>query len=94
MVNNITAYNNLSFSVEDLPEEVRNHNMALHISVGYHEDSLPSVLIHTGSSLIVMPKSTLAKLACGGTPMRYSNVIVKGFDELKKSLIGEGDFPI
>ena len=33
VVGNITACNNLSFSDEELPEEGRNHNMALHISV-------------------------------------------------------------
>jgi hypothetical protein len=32
-VGNITACNNLSFSDEELPEEGRNHNLALHISM-------------------------------------------------------------
>ncbi|XP_058757379.1 uncharacterized protein LOC131630634 [Vicia villosa] len=94
VVGNITACNNLSFSDEDLPEEGRNHNLALHISVSCKEDSMSNVLIDTGSSLNVMPKSTLAKLSYGGTPMRYSNVLVKAFDGSKKSVIGEVDLPI
>ncbi|XP_058751635.1 uncharacterized protein LOC131624732, partial [Vicia villosa] len=94
VVSNITACNNLSFSDEDLPEEGRNHNLALHISVSCKEDSMSNVLIDTGSSLNVMPKSTLAKLSYGGTPMRFSNVIVKAFDGSKKSVVGEVDLPI
>ncbi|XP_058729509.1 uncharacterized protein LOC131601660 [Vicia villosa] len=94
VMSNITECNNLSFSDEDLPQEGRNHNLALHISVSCKEDLLSNVLIDTGSSLNVMPKSTLAKLSYGDTPMRYSNVIVKAFDGSKKSVVGEVDFPI
>lgn len=80
VVGNITACNNLSFCDEDFPEEGKNHNWAFHISMNYKEDSLSNVLIDIESSLNVMPKSTLSKLAYGGTPMRYSSVIVKAFD--------------
>ncbi|XP_050918894.1 uncharacterized protein LOC127136374 [Lathyrus oleraceus] len=47
IVVNITAYNNLSFSNEDLPEEGRNPNMALNISINCMNDSLSSVLVDT-----------------------------------------------
>ncbi|XP_058749649.1 uncharacterized protein LOC131622626 [Vicia villosa] len=60
----------------------------------YKVDSLSNVLIDTGSSLNVMPKSILAKLSYGGTPMRYINVIMKAFDGSKKSVVGEVDLPI
>ncbi|XP_058774539.1 uncharacterized protein LOC131648830 [Vicia villosa] len=94
VVSNITACNNLSFSDKDFREEGRNYNLALHISVIYKEDSFSNVLIDTGSSLNVMPKSTLSELSYEGTPMRYNNVIVKAFDGSKKSVVGEVDFPI
>lgn len=34
-VANITTCNNLSFSDEELPEQGRNHNLAIHISMNY-----------------------------------------------------------
>ncbi|XP_050896222.1 uncharacterized protein LOC127102949 [Lathyrus oleraceus] len=94
IIANITSCNNLSFYDEELPEEGRNHNQALHISMNYKEDALSKVLVDTGSSLNVLPKSTLAKLSYQGAPMRYSGVIVKAFDGSCKIVIGEVDLPI
>ena len=61
IVANITTCNNLSFIHEELPIEGKNHNMALHISMNCLTDSLSGVLVDTGSSLNVMPKSTLTR---------------------------------
>ena len=71
-VSNITACNNLSFSNEELPEQGRNHNLALHISMNCQEDALSNVLVDNNSSLNVMPKSTPSKLSYQGAPMRFS----------------------
>ena len=71
IVANITSCNNLSFYDEELPEEGRNHNLALHISMNCKEDALSNVLVDTGSSLNVLPKSTLSRLSYQGAPMRY-----------------------
>ncbi|XP_050895728.1 uncharacterized protein LOC127102400 [Lathyrus oleraceus] len=84
IVANITNCNNLSFSNEELPEEGRNHNMALNISINYMNDSLSSVLVDTRLSLNVMPKSTLSRLSFQGAPMRSSWIIVKAFDGSRK----------
>ncbi|KAK2411686.1 hypothetical protein QL285_046942 [Trifolium repens] len=94
IVGNITTCNNLSFSDEELPEEGRNHNLALHISMNCQSDALSNVLVDTGSSLNVMPKATLARLSYQGTPMRYNGVVVKAFDGSRKSVIGEIDLPM
>ena len=94
IVGNITACNNLSFSDEELPEEGRNHNLALHISVNCKSDALSNVLVDTGSSLNVMAKSTLDQLSYRGPPMRRSGVVVKAFDGSRKSVIGEVDLPV
>ena len=51
IIGNITACNNLGFSDEELPEEGRNHNLALNISVNCAKDTLASVLVDTGSAL-------------------------------------------
>ncbi|KAI5399608.1 hypothetical protein KIW84_064799 [Lathyrus oleraceus] len=58
-VANITSCNNLSFCDEELPEEGRNHNLALHNSMNYKEDALSNVLVDIGSSLNMLPKSTI-----------------------------------
>ncbi|KAI5400593.1 hypothetical protein KIW84_065470 [Lathyrus oleraceus] len=94
IVANITSYNNLSFCDEELPEECRNHKLALHISMNCKDDALSNVLVDTGSSLNVLPKSTLSKLPYQGAPMRYSGVIVKDFDGSHKIVISEVDLPV
>ena len=94
IVANITSCNNLSFYDEELHEEGRNHNLALHISMNCKEDALSNVLVDTGSSLNMLPKSTLSKLSYQGAPMRYSGVIVKTFDGSRKTVIGEVYLPV
>ena len=94
IVANITSCNNISFCDEELPEEGRNHNLALHISMNCKDDALSNVLVDTGSSLNVLPKSTLSRLSYQGAPMRYSGIIVKAFDGSRKTVIGEVDLPV
>ncbi|XP_050909279.1 uncharacterized protein LOC127123060 [Lathyrus oleraceus] len=94
IVANITACNNLSFCDEELPEEGRNHNLALHISMKCKEDAFSNVLIAIGSYFNILPKSTLARLSFQGAPMRYSGVIVKAFENSRKTVIGEVNLPI
>ncbi|XP_050890276.1 uncharacterized protein LOC127095663 [Lathyrus oleraceus] len=94
VVGSITSCNGLGFCDEELPEEGKNHNFALHISANCQGDSLSNILIDTGSSLNVMPKSTLVKLKYKGGQMRHSGIIVKAFDGSRKSVIGEVDLPI
>ncbi|XP_050889519.1 uncharacterized protein LOC127094782 [Lathyrus oleraceus] len=91
IVANITACNNLSFSIEELSIEGKNHNTTLHISINCLTESLSSVLVDTRSSLNVMPKSTLYRLTFQGAPMRPSGVIVKAFDDSRKTVINEVD---
>ncbi|KAI5404802.1 hypothetical protein KIW84_051822 [Lathyrus oleraceus] len=94
IVANITACNTLSFCDADLPEEGRDHNMALHISMNCKNDAMSNVLVDTGSSLNVLLKFTLSKLSYQGPPMRQSGVVVKAFDGSRKTVIGEVDLPI
>ncbi|KAI5427680.1 hypothetical protein KIW84_032914 [Lathyrus oleraceus] len=94
IIANITACNTLSFCDADLPEEGRDHNMALHISMNCKNDAMSNVLVDTGSSLNVLPKTTLSRLSYQGPPMRQSGVVVKAFDGSRKIVIGEVDLPI
>lgn len=58
------------------------------------EDALSNVLVYTGSSLNVLPKSTMSIISYQGAPMRYIGVIVKAFDDSRKTVIGEVDLPV
>ncbi|KAI5384769.1 hypothetical protein KIW84_071674 [Lathyrus oleraceus] len=84
----------MSFCDADLPEEGKDHNLALHISMNCKDDALSNVLVDTGSSLNLLPKSTLAKLSYQGPPMGQSGVVVKAFDGSRKTVIGEVELPI
>lgn len=93
IVNNITSCGNLSFSDEDLTNEGRNYNKALHISVKCGVDNMARVLVDTSSSLNVMPKITLNRLSFKGT-LKPSALVVKAFDGSRRSVVGEVDLPI
>lgn len=59
IVSNITVYHNLSFNDGELLKEGKDHNRLLHISVKCLDNVLARVLVDTGFSLNVIPKSTL-----------------------------------
>ena len=94
VVNNITAGNGLGFTDSDLPAEGRNHNKALHISIECKGTTLSRVLVDTGSSLNVLPKSVLMKIDYSGVEIRPSDLIVRAFDGSKRSVFGEVDLPV
>lgn len=94
IVANINACNNLSFSDEELPEKGRNHNLDLHIYMNCQEDALSNMLVDTGSSLNVIPKSTMSKLSYQGALMWFSGVVMKAFDGSRKNVTGEVDLPL
>lgn len=91
IVGNVTACNNLSFCDYELPSEGMNHNLALHFFVYYKYGFLLNVLIEKGSSMNVMPKSTLNKLNYQSTPLCFSGVMVKDLDGSRKSIMGKVD---
>jgi hypothetical protein len=94
IVANITTDGCLSFNDEDLPLEGKAHNKALHISTMCHDTVHARVLVDTGSSLNVMPKSTLNKMSIDGVYLKPSSLIVKAFDGSRRSVIGEVCLPI
>nr|KYP36696.1 hypothetical protein KK1_042162 [Cajanus cajan] len=94
IVGNITANNHLTFTDDEVPAEGRGHNKALHISVKCANHILARVLIDNGSSLNVMPKSTLDRLPCDGTHMKPSSMIVRAFDGSRREVMGEIEIPV
>jgi hypothetical protein len=94
IVASITTNSCLSFNDEDLPMEGKAHNKALHISTMCQDTVLARVLVDTGSSLNVLPKSTLNKMSIDGVYLKPSSLIVKAFDGSRRSVIGEVCLPI
>ncbi|XP_050919158.1 uncharacterized protein LOC127136663 [Lathyrus oleraceus] len=80
VIANLNASSCMMFTDDDLPPNGREHNMALHISIQCTDVTLARVLVDTGSSLNVLPKTTLAQLNIEGVQMRPSALIVKAFD--------------
>ncbi|XP_058726836.1 uncharacterized protein LOC131598234 [Vicia villosa] len=94
VVSNINAGNGLGFTDTDLPSEGRNHNRALHISVECKGTMLSRVLVDNGSSLNVLPKSSLMRLDYSGVEIRPSELTMRAFDGSKRSVFGEVDLLI
>lgn len=90
----ISAGNGLGFTNFDLPPEGRNHNKALHISMECKRTTLSRVLVDTGSSLNVLPKSALMKINYAGVELRPSDLIVRAFGRSQRVVFGEVDLPV
>jgi len=80
IVSHITANNYLTFTEEEIPSEGRGHNKALHISVKCMNHFISRVLVDNGSSLNVMPKTTLNKLHGEGIHLCPSTMVVRALD--------------
>jgi len=76
IVNHITTNNYIAFAEEEIPVEEREHNKALHVSVRCMDHVVAKVLIDNGSSLNVMPKTTLEKLPFSASRLKPSSMVV------------------
>ncbi|XP_058785835.1 uncharacterized protein LOC131660590 [Vicia villosa] len=56
--------------------------------------TLSRVLVDTGSSLNVLPKSALMRIDYAGVELRPSELVVRAFDGSRRSVFGEVDLPI
>jgi len=52
------------------------------------------MLVHNGSSLNVMPKTTLNKLHGEGIHRCPITMVVRAFDDSKREVIGEVELPV
>ncbi|RDY00696.1 hypothetical protein CR513_16075, partial [Mucuna pruriens] len=94
IINNITVSLHLLFSKEEVPTEGKNHNQPLHIAVKCGQYMIARVLIDNGSSLNIMPKTTLDKLYAPDAFLRNSLVVVRAFDGSKWEVMGGITLPI
>ena len=91
IANNITANKYLTFTEEEIPVEGRGHNRALHVCVKCMDHIMAKVIIDNGSSLNIMAKSTLEKLAFNASHLKPSSMVVRPFDGSRWEVRGEID---
>ena len=80
LVGNLMIDNYISFSDEEIPLDGHGSTKALHITTKVKDCTLPKVLIDNGSSLNVMPFSTLMRLPVDMSYMKHSKTVVRAFD--------------
>ena len=80
LVGNIVMDNFISFSDDEIPSDGRGSTNALHITTKIKDCILPKVLIDNGSSLNVMPMTTLSRLPVDVSYMKRSHTVVRAFD--------------
>ncbi|RDY06355.1 hypothetical protein CR513_09674, partial [Mucuna pruriens] len=89
-----SSLGHLTFSDDEMSVEGKGHNQPLHISVKCGGYMIARVLIDNGSSLNVLPKATLDKLASIDAQLKASPVVVRAFDGSKREVMGEISLPI
>ena len=62
--------------------------------IPFMEHVMAKVLIDNGSSLNVMPKSTLEKFPFNASHLRPSSMVVRAFDGSRREVRGEIDLPV
>ena len=67
----------------------RGNSKALHITTKVKDCTLHKVLIDNGSSLNIMPMSTLLRLLADMSYIKGSKIMVRAFDSTKREVIGE-----
>ena len=81
--------NYISFSDDEISPNDRGSTKALHITTKVKDCTLPKVLIDNGSSLNVMPLSTLMRLPVGRSYMKHTHTVVRAFDGTRREVTGE-----
>ena len=75
LMGNIMMDNYISFSDDEIPLNGYGSTRALHITTKVNDCTLPKVLIDNGSSLNVMPLSTLMRLLMDRSYMKHNKTV-------------------
>ena len=89
LVGNIMMDNYILFNDDEIPPNGRDSTKSLHITTKVKDCTLPKVLIDNGSSLNVMPLSTLMRLPVDRSYMKHTKTVVRAFDDTRQKVIGE-----
>ena len=94
LVGNIRTGAFIAFSNKEIPSEGRGSTKALHITIMCKSHIMPRALLDNGSSLNVIPMSTLSRLLIDFSYMKKSQMVVRAFDETKREVLGNIKLPI
>ncbi|XP_057969566.1 uncharacterized protein LOC131158698 [Malania oleifera] len=94
VIGGLTATNYITFADEEIPVEGQGHNQALHVSAKCRDHMIARVLIDNGSSLNVMPMTTLQKLPVDPSYIRQNNLTVRAFDGTRRESVGSIEIPV
>ena len=89
LVGNMMMDNYISFNDDEIPPNGRGSTKALHITTKVRDCTLPKVLIDNGSSLNVMPLTTMMRLPVDRSYMKHSRTVVKAFDGTRREVTRE-----
>ena len=81
--------NYISFSDDEISPDGRESTKALHMTTKVKDCTLPRVLIDNGSSLNVMPLSTLMRLPVDRSYIKHTHTVVRAFDGTRREVTGE-----
>ncbi|XP_052479577.1 uncharacterized protein LOC128034775 [Gossypium raimondii] len=94
LVNNISADNIIFLSDDEIPSGGRGSTKALHITTRCKGYTFLGVLIDNGSTLNVLPLSTLNRLPVDSSHMKACQNIVRAFDGTKRRVMGRIEIPL
>ena len=89
LVENVMMDNYISFNDDEIPPDGHDSTKALHITTKVKDYTLPKVLIDNGSSLNVMPLSTLMRLPMDKSYMKHSKTVVRAFNGIRREVTRE-----
>ena len=92
LVGNITVDTCIAFTDEEIPLKRRDSIKAIHIIIKCKSHVMPQALFDNGSSLNVMPMSTLSRLPINLFELKKSQMVVRAFDETKREVFGNIKF--
>ncbi|XP_052489808.1 uncharacterized protein LOC128042497 [Gossypium raimondii] len=94
LVSNISADNFIFFNDDKIPSRGMGSTKALHITTRCKGYILPGVLIDNGSSLNVLPLSTLNRLLVDSSYMKTCQNVVRAFDGTERKVMGRIEIPL
>ncbi|KAA3485493.1 hypothetical protein EPI10_007464 [Gossypium australe] len=94
LVSNISADNFIFFNDDEIPLGGTGSIKALHITTRCKGYTLPGVLVDNGSSLNVLPLSTLNQLPVDNSHMKACHNVVRAFDGTERKVMGRIEVPL
>ncbi|KAA0042504.1 uncharacterized protein E5676_scaffold334G00050 [Cucumis melo var. makuwa] len=88
IIGNITSSNSIVFTDDEIPPEGFGHTKALHIQVKCKDYVIARFFVDNGSTLNIMPKSTLLKLLVDMSHIKSSTMVMKAFDGSRREVMG------